>query len=61
MIIVLITLWFSGYNITIDAKEVYNIHSLTECEHRLSFILKEYGTTQGRCSLGDIMEKMHES
>ena len=61
MIIVLITLWFSGYNITIDAKEVYNIHSLTECEHRLSLILKEYGSTQGRCSLGDIMEEMHES
>ena len=56
MITVLITLWLHGYDVTLDAKEVYNIKSVSECEEILPLIKMEYGAYAGSCSTGDILK-----
>ncbi len=52
----LITLWFSGYNITIDASQLYNITTLKECNEKLLRIRNAWGSTNGTCFVGDIIK-----
>ena len=52
----LITLWFSGYNITIDASQMYNITTLKECNVQLPKIRNAWGSTNGTCFVGDIIK-----
>jgi len=56
MITVLITLWLHGYDVTLDAKEVYNVKSVSECEEILPLIKMEYGAYAGSCRTGDILK-----
>ena len=56
MITILITLWLHGHDVTIDAKEVYNVKSVLECEEILPLIKMEYGAYAGSCSTGDILK-----
>ena len=57
MITILITLWLHGYDVTLDAKEIYNVNSVSECEEILPLIKMEYGAYAGNCSTGDILRK----
>ena len=57
MITILITLWLSGYDITLDVKEIYNVKSIAECERILPLIKMEYGAHSGSCRTGDILNK----
>ena len=57
MITILITLWLHGYDVTLDAKEIYNVNSVSECEEILPMIKMEYGAYAGNCSTGDILRK----
>ena len=57
MITVLITLWLHGYDVTLDAKEIYNVKSVSECEEILPLIKMEYGAYAGNCSTGDILRR----
>ena len=57
MITILITLWLHGYDVTLDAKEIYNVNSVSECEKILPLIKMEYGAYAGNCSTGDILRK----
>ena len=57
MITILITLWLHGYDVTLDAKEIYNVNSVSECEEILPLIKMEYGAHSGNCSTGDILRK----
>ena len=56
MITILITLWLHGHDVTIDAKEVYNVKSVSECEEILPLIKMEYGAHSGSCRTGDILK-----
>ena len=56
MITILITLWLHGHDVTIDAKEVYNVKSVSECEEILPLIKMEYGAYAGSCRTGDILK-----
>ena len=57
MITILITLWLHGYDVTLDAKEIYNVNSVSECEEILPLIKMEYGAYAGNCSTGDILRR----
>jgi hypothetical protein len=57
MITILITLWLHGYDVTLDAKEIYNVNSVSECEEILPLIKMEYGAYAGNCSTRDILRK----
>ena len=57
MITILITLWLSGYDITLDVKEIYNVKSIAECERILPLIKMEYGAHSGSCRTGDILQQ----
>ena len=52
----LITLWFSGYNITIDAGQMYDITTIKECNIQLPHIKNAWGSTNGTCFVGDIVK-----
>ena len=56
MITILITLWLHGYDVTLDAKEIYNVNSVSECEEILPLIKMEYGAYAGSCRTGDILK-----
>ena len=57
MITVLITLWLHGYDITLDAKEIYNIQDVTECERILPRIKMQYEAHTAICHKGDILQQ----
>ena len=54
MMIILITLWFNGYNISIDANQMYNISTMEECHKILPKVRNAWGSTRGVCMIGDI-------
>lgn len=51
----LITLWFSGYNISIDAQQLYNIQTISQCQKILPQVIKSWGSNDGSCMYGDIL------
>jgi len=55
MITILIFLQFSLYNVTLDAKEIYNVQSYKQCQNILSLVIAEYGANSGVCMYGDIL------
>jgi len=57
MITILITLWLSGYDITLDVKEIYNVKSIAECERILPQIKMQYEAHVATCHKGDILNK----
>jgi hypothetical protein len=57
MITILITLWLYGYDITLDAKEIYNVKDVTECEDILPLIKMQYEAHTASCHEGDILNK----
>ena len=61
MITILITLWFYGYDMTIDAREMYGIQTLSECVTILPQIEKDFGAHSGLCLNGDILNEFMES
>ncbi len=56
MITILITLWFSGHNITIDAEQMYKVKTLSECQKILPKIKNDWGSKGGACFRGTILE-----
>ena len=57
MITILITLWLSGYDITLDVKEIYNVKSIAECEEILPRIKMQYKAQVAICHKGDILQQ----
>ena len=57
MITILITLWLSGYDITLDVKEIYNVKSIAECERILPQIKIQYEAHTAICHKGDILQQ----
>jgi len=55
MITILITIWLNGYNVTIDASEIYNVFTLSECNSILKNIKSELGSDNATCFKGDIL------
>ena len=55
MITILIFLSFSYYNVTLDAKEIYNVQSYKQCKNILPLVITEYGANSGVCMYGDIL------
>ena len=54
MITILITIWLSGYNVTIDATKMYNVLTVSECNILLENIKNEWGSDNASCFKGDI-------
>ena len=52
----LITLWFSGYNMTIDGYQMYGIRTIDQCNTQLQFIIKDMYANRGVCFIGDILK-----
>ena len=50
-------MWLHGHDVTLDAKEIYKVKSVSECEEILPLIKMEYGAYAGNCSTGDILRK----
>ena len=59
--ILLITLWFNGFNMTIDGFQMYGIRTIEQCEKHLDFIVKDMYAQEGVCLMGDILQESHES
>ena len=59
-ILVLITLWYDGFNMTINGYQMYRIQNMKQCEHQLNYIIKDMYAKRGMCSLGDILQENHE-
>tara|TARA_Y100000310_G_scaffold22311_1_gene21420 strand:+ start:2208 stop:2390 length:183 start_codon:yes stop_codon:yes gene_type:complete len=59
--ILLITLWFNGFNMTIDGFQMYGIRTIEQCEKHLDFIVKDMYAKGGVCLMGDILQESHES
>ena len=59
--ILLITLWFNGFNMTIDSVQMYGIDTMKSCEKHLEFIIKNMDAQRGVCLMGDILQESHES
>ena len=57
MTTILITLWFYGYNITLDAKEIYGVQNITECSQLLFSVEMQYKAHTASCSEGDILQQ----
>ena len=38
---VLITLWFQGFNMTIDGYQMYKLTSMEQCQRHLNYIIKD--------------------
>ena len=57
MITILITLWLYGYDITLDAREIYNVKSIAECERILPQIKMQYEAHVAICHKGDILQQ----
>ena len=58
---ILITLWFSGFTMTIDGYGMYRIQTMKQCERHLEYIEKDMYAEKGMCSTGDIRQEIHES
>ena len=56
MITILITLWFSGHNITIDAEQMYKVKTLSGCQEMLPKIKNAWGSKGGTWFRGRILE-----
>ena len=54
MTTILITLWFYGYDITLDAKEIYGVRNIVECSQLLELVKMEYEAHTASCFRGDI-------
>ena len=61
MIIIIITLWFNGFTMTIDGYQMYRIRSMEQCEKHLEFIIKDMYAEKGMCSIGEIHNELEES
>ncbi len=61
MATVLITLWFHGFNMTIDGFQMYGLTSIEQCQHHLNYIIEDMYAERGMCFLGDIRQKNYES
>jgi hypothetical protein len=59
-LLVIITLWYSGFNITIDSYSLYKIQTMEECKHQLNYIVRDMNAKRGMCSIGDILQESHE-
>ena len=57
MITILITLWLHGHDVTLDAKEIYKVKSVSECEEILPLIKMQYEAHTASCHEGDILNK----
>ena len=49
-----------GFNISIDATQMYGIESMEDCNRMLSDIIVEYRADTAICFQGDIREKTLE-
>ena len=58
---VLITLWFQGFNMTIDGYQMYKLTSMEQCQRHLNYIIKDIYAERGMCFIGDIRQKNYES
>ena len=57
MTTILITLWFYGYNITLDAREIYGVQNITECSQLLFSVKMQYEAHTASCFKGDILQQ----
>lgn len=57
MTTILITLWFYGYDITLDAREIYGVQNITECSQLLFFVEMQYEAHTASCFKGDILQQ----
>ena len=57
-IILVVYLTFSGYNISVDAEQMYGITKVEECKKHLPKIIKEYKAKDGTCFVGTMREKL---
>lgn len=60
-LLVIITLWYDGFNMTIDGYKMYRIQNMKQCEYHLNYIIKDMYAERGRCSIGDILQENVES
>ena len=59
--LIIITLWYDGFNMTIDSYQMYKIQTMKQCERQLDYIVKDMYAKRGMCSVGDIFQETHES
>ena len=57
MITILITLWLYGYDITLDAREIYGVQNITECSQLLFSVKMQYEAHTASCFKGDILQQ----
>ena len=57
----LIVLWFTGWNMTIDVEQMYNIRTMEGCSFILNTVIEEYGAKKGSCFQGDINQRLSDS
>ena len=60
MLIIMITLWFYGFTMTIDSYQIYGIRTIEQCEKHLEYIVKDMYAEKGTCSMGDIYNELEE-
>ena len=58
---VLSTLWFQGFNMTIDGYQMYKLTSMEQCQRHLNYIIKDMYAERGMYFIGDIRQKNYES
>tara|TARA_Y100000593_G_scaffold94381_1_gene193195 strand:- start:1091 stop:1273 length:183 start_codon:yes stop_codon:yes gene_type:complete len=54
----LIILWFTGYNMTIDVEQLYGIKTMDRCGLIIESVIQEYGANEGACFEGNIHKKL---
>ena len=59
--LIVITLWYDGFNMSINGYSMYRIQTMKECKYHLNYIIKDMYANRGECSIGDILQKNVET